>query len=148
MLCLHPSRGSSREGSEGPGPRDTSVCSHALGRPKTLRPARETGGLVGSRPRPMARPTLLVNVREADGRGRSSAGAQGEMEAPGPRGRSDTPFLTWVKLSRNEWRDVRVRERFTGRARGALPTHLILDLAMNFKHSAPFAGYSRGACPS
>lgn len=82
----------------------------------------------------MARPSLLVNVREADGRGRSSAGAQGEMEAPGPRGRSDTPFFTWVKLPRNKWRDVRVRERFAGRGRGALPTHLILDLAMSFKH--------------
>lgn len=68
------------------------------------------GGHIGSCPRPTFRPTLLVNVCETDGRGRGSAGAQGETEAPGPRGRSGTPFLTWVKLSRNAWRDVRVKD--------------------------------------
>lgn len=90
----------------------------------------------------MFRPTLLVKVCEADGRGLGSTGAQGETEAPGPQGRSGTPFLTWVKLSRNAWRDVHVRERFAGR--GALPTHLILDLAMNFKHSAHLPDTAEG----
>ena len=65
-----------------------------------------------------------------------------EKQAPGPRGRSGTPSLTWVKLSRNAWRDVLVRERFAGR--GALPTHLILDLAMNFKHSAHLLDTAEG----
>lgn len=75
----------------------------------------------------------------------AALGPREEIELQAPAGqRSDTPFFTWVKLPRNEWRDVRVRERFAGRGRGALPIHLILDLAMSFKHSAPFTGYSQG----
>lgn len=104
-VCTCP-KAAAKKQSEKPKSRDPDVCSHTPGRLAKLRPARERGGDVGSRPTPKARPTLLISVCEADGRGRGSAGAQGEDEGSRPPEEVAYALLHVGKLSRNERRDV------------------------------------------